>query len=98
MNYGNATDLLVQNNTNYWTSNDSEAYLKFDLSSITGPVSKAVLNLTPLWSSTGASSMTVGVQLLPDTADGWVEGSGGANYSGTGPITWMNCPMATDKS
>ena len=95
MNYGNATDLLVQNNTNSRTSNDSETYLKFDLSGITGSVSKAVLNLTPLALGTAASSMTVGVQLLSDAADGWVEGSGGANSSRSGPITWMNSPYGS---
>ena len=64
MNYGNTTDLLVQNNTNSRISNDSEAYLKFDLTGITGSVGRAVLNLTPLALGRAASSMTIGIQLL----------------------------------
>ena len=94
-NLGKTTDLLVQSSTSRSTSNDSEAYLKFDLSSITGPVSKAMLNLVPLGVGAAASSMTVGVQLLPDASDGWIEGSGGSNYSSTGAITWMNAPYGS---
>ena len=91
-NYGNAADLLVQNNTSRSTSTECDAYLKFDLSGVSGPVTKAVLNLTPLAVGAGASSITIGVQLLKDSDDGWVEGSGGTNRSWAGPITWMNSP------
>ena len=91
-NYGNAADLLVENSANHFTSNECDAYLKFDLTGISGPVTKAVLNLTPLAVGAGASSITIGVQLLKDGDDGWVEGSGGTNRSWTGPITWMNSP------
>jgi hypothetical protein len=91
-NYGGANNLLVQNDSNMFTPNDAESYLKFDLTSVSGTVSKAVLNLTPLSVGTAAKSMTVGVQLLSDSNDGWVEGTGGTNRSWTGPITWMNSP------
>ena len=91
-NYGNAADLLVENSANHFTSNECDAYLKFDLTGISGPVTKAILNLTPLAVGAGASSITIGVQLLKDGDDGWVEGSGGTNRNWAGPITWMNSP------
>ncbi len=91
-NYGNAADLLVENSANHFTGSECDAYLKFNLTGISAPVTKAVLNLTPLAVSTGASSITIGIQLLKDSDDGWVEGSGGNNQSWTGPITWMNSP------
>jgi hypothetical protein len=87
-NYGKATDLLLQSGTGV-RSTSTAAYLKFDLSSVSGSLSKAVLNLTPL-STTSASSVTIRIQLLKDSADGWVEGSGGTNRGSTGAITWAN--------
>ncbi|MCE5266809.1 MAG: hypothetical protein LLG00_02855 [Planctomycetaceae bacterium] len=91
-NYGNIGDLLVQNNTARGSASASDAYLKFDLSGISAPVTKAVLNLTPLAIKAGAGSVMIGVQLLRDNADAWVEGSGGTSRSSTGPITWYNSP------
>jgi hypothetical protein len=77
--------------------NRAQAYLKFDLNSIGGSISKAVLRLTPLATGRTASSMTMGVQLLKDADDAWVEGAGGKNSASTGPTTWLNAPDGSGK-
>jgi hypothetical protein len=92
-NYGTKTDLLLQRGGGF-NSAATAAYLKFDLSSMSGAVSSAVLNLTPL-SVNVASPVTIRVQLLADSADGWVEGIGGTNRSATGAITWANSAHGT---
>ncbi|MEN6449556.1 MAG: C2 family cysteine protease [Thermoguttaceae bacterium] len=90
-NYGTAGDLLVQSSSGRGGS-EADAYLKFDLSSISSSVTKAVLNLTPLAVAAGTSSVTIGVQLLKDGSDSWVEGVGGSSRSTTAGITWMSSP------
>ena len=47
-NYGTTTDLLVQNDSSPWTTNDAESYLRFSTAGVSGTISKAVLTLTPL--------------------------------------------------
>lgn len=94
-NYGNTADLLVQNDSRSYTSDDAESYLKFNLGSVNGTVAKAVLTLTPLAVGRSAANLTVGVQLLSDVDDSWVEGSGGTNTADTGPTTWYNSPYGT---
>jgi hypothetical protein len=89
-NYGNATDLLVARNGGF-NGGATAAYLKFDLAGVSGTVDKAVLNLTPI-SVSGNGSVTICIQLLRDSNDGWVEGTGGQNNKGTGPVTWANSP------
>jgi hypothetical protein len=89
-NYGSQTDLLVQR-AGQFAGYAKATYLKFDLSGVTGAVTKAVLNLTPI-SVTSSSRITIRVQLLADYNDGWVEGGGGGNRNRTGPITWSNAP------
>lgn len=91
-NFGQLTDLLVRSDSSA-RGFSSDAYLKFDLSNV-GTVSKAVLNLTPI-SVGSTSSVTFRIQLLKDTADGWVEGTGGTNRSMTGAITWANSPVGS---
>jgi hypothetical protein len=91
-NYGNTTDLLVQNDSHSWTTDDAESYLRFNLAGV-GAVSKAVLQLTPLSLGRSVSSLVIGIEALAAGDDtGWVEGSGGNNYSSSGPITWYNSP------
>lgn len=87
-NYGNKSDLLVATSSQS-RGTTATAYLKYDLSSVSGSVSQAILNLTAL-SVTSASSITIHIQLLQDSADGWIEGDGGTNRSSTGEITWAN--------
>jgi hypothetical protein len=87
-NYGRSTDLLVES-CNSLRGATMATYLKYDLSSVTGTISKATLNLTVL-SVSSSSSVTLYVQLLKDSADSWSEGSGGINRSATGAITWAN--------
>jgi hypothetical protein len=89
-NYGASGDLLVQAGSGF-RSATTTAYLKFDVSSVTGTMSKAVLNLTPL-STTSASSVTIRIQLLKDSADGWVEGAGGVVRKSSDGIAWANAP------
>lgn len=84
-NYGKTSDLLVQN----W-SGSSESYLKYDLSGVSGIVTKAVLNLRMLARSMNKSSLVISVQLLADAKDGWIEGTGGTNRKSNGAITWAN--------
>ncbi len=95
-NYGTTTDLLVQNDSSPWTTNDAESYLHFSTAGVSGTISKAVLTLTPLTLGRSAGSLLVGVQLLQAGADtSWVEGTGGTNYAATGPVTWYNSPSGT---
>ncbi len=87
-NYGQSANLLVQSSVNRNTCT-SVSYLKFDLSSVGGTASKAVLNLTSLAKSS-ASSATITIQLLRDSADAWVEGTGGTSRGSSNGITWSN--------
>jgi hypothetical protein len=92
-NYGAATGLLVQNDSNFYTADDAEAYLRFNTSGVSGTITKAVLTLTPLALGRSAGNLTVGVQLLQAGDDtSWVEGTGGTNYATSGPMTWYNSP------
>jgi hyaluronate lyase len=89
-NYGQTSDLLLQNSAGP-RGTTTAAYLKYDLSSVSGAVSKVVLNLTPT-SVTSASSVTLYIQLLKDSNDGWVEGTGGTVKNASSGITWSNSP------
>jgi hypothetical protein len=89
-NYGQTSDLLLQNSTGP-RSATTAAYLKYDLTSVSGAVSKVVLNLTPT-SVSSASSVTLYIQLLKDSNDGWVEGTGGTVKNASSGITWSNSP------
>ena len=93
-NFGNAGILGVAAQSSSQASNDAESYLKFNLGSINAPITKAVLRLMPRSVGKSVSSLTVGVQLLDDVDDGWVEGRGGTNAELTGPITWFNSPYS----
>ncbi len=92
-NYGKNADLLVQN----W-SGSTEAYLKYNLSNVTGTITNAYLNLRVLARSMSKSSLTLNVKLLADGNDTWVEGTGGTNRRSTGAITWANSPDGTGTS
>jgi len=96
-NYGTASDLLVQNASRSFTSASAKTYLKFDLSGISGTITKAVLQLTPLSTSKVGAPISIGVHLLADSGDGWVEGSGGTDSDATGAITWSNAPSGYGK-
>jgi hypothetical protein len=93
-NYGNSNYLLVQNDSASYVSDDAEAYLRFNTTSLgAAPVAKAILTLTPLALGRSAGNLTVGVQMLQAGDDtSWAEGSGGTNYATTGPATWYNTP------
>jgi hypothetical protein len=90
-NYGNATSLMVRNENG--NGNDREAYFRFDLSGLSGTVSSAKLQLTPVSVGSGAASTTFRIELV--AVDSWVEGNGGADNNPTGEITWNNRPPAT---
>jgi hypothetical protein len=92
-NYGNSTSLTVSVNavTGSWIM-ASDAYLRFDMTKISGTVSSAVLELTPLAQSTSNAKVSLAVYLVPDAGDGWVEGTGGWSFGGGGPMTWSNQP------
>jgi hypothetical protein len=89
VNYGQAPLLAAgcssQANSNY------QSCLKFDLGGASGTVSSAILNLTPLQSAGNLSKLTLRIQLLSDSADGWLE-SGASSRSSAGALTWSNCP------
>ncbi len=80
-NYGRSSDLMVQNQTG-----KSEAYLKYDISGISGAITKATLNLHVLSSKITSSAVVITVRLLADKNDGWIEGEKGDKN----PITWKN--------
>jgi autotransporter-associated beta strand protein len=82
-NYGGDVVLWVKNDPS--PSVDFQSYLKFDLTSIVTPVQSAYLTLTPAYLGSGAANMTVSVQLVPDSGDGWVQSG----------ITWNNRPLGT---
>jgi len=96
-NFGKVGGLLVANDSSATASNNAETFLKFNLSSIDAPITKAVLKLTPIGVGKSVSSLTLGVELLEDRDDGWVEGKGGSNTAMTGPITWFNSPFSLGK-
>jgi len=84
INYGNAATL----NLGYaWgqAANSRWAYLKFDLSSISGPITSASLQLNRI-ASTNTIKFPVGVFACTDTS--WQEGAGGAATSPEGGLTW----------
>jgi hypothetical protein len=96
-NYGNTNYLLVQNDSSPYTTDDAEAYLRFDTSKLGGAaIAKAVLTLTPVSLGRSASNLTLGVQMLQAGDDAsWVEGGGGTNYATTGPATYYDTPSGT---
>ncbi len=95
-NYGQVNVLLVQNDSSPGATNDAETYLRFNSSGLNGAVSKAMLTLTPILLGRSVGNLTIGVQILPAGSDtAWVEGSGGANYAATGPLTWYNAPSGS---
>ena len=96
-NYGSANYLLVQNDSSSYTADDAEAYLRFNTSSLSGAtIAKAILTLTPLVLGRSAGNLSVGVEMLKAGDDtSWSEGSGGLNFTTTGPATWYNTPIGT---
>lgn len=94
-NFGQSADLMVKNGI--VADNDFDAYLKFDLSEIDGPISSAILTLTPVAKGSRAASAQVRLRLVADARDGWLEGdeSGEINKDTTGPLTWHDRPTGT---
>jgi hypothetical protein len=90
-NFGGMPGLYVGTSANSNSANDFNTYLKFDLSKISGTITSAVLELTPLGGVVTSSSM---IDVL-DTNSSWTEGTGGYNPNSTGPITWNNAPAAS---
>ncbi len=76
LNYGTATALIVKEDTS--SDFDRKAFLRWDLSSVTGTVASAKIRLTPV--SVGTTGIETGVAV--STNDVWTE---------TG-ITWNNQP------
>lgn len=76
-NYGSAAVLDVKNESSGY---NRQAYLKFDLSQLQGPVVSAKLRLVPV--SAGASGFANQAELL--ASDSWTEGG----------LTWNNRPTA----
>jgi hypothetical protein len=76
INFGTATTLTVKEDTA--NDNDRKAYLRWDLSSVTGTIYQAKIRLTPV--SVGADNIETGVTV--STNDTWSEAG----------ITWNNQP------
>ncbi len=84
MNYGNAPTLTV----GYaWgqPANSRWVYLKFDLASISGPITSASLQLNRI-AATNTLKFPVGVFACADTS--WQEGTGGTATSPQGGLSW----------
>jgi hypothetical protein len=90
-NFGGSQALYVGTSSSTNGLNDYNTYLKFDLSKISGTITSAVLDLTPLNGFITPSSM---IEVL-DTSGSWTEGTSGYNPNSTGPITWNNAPPAS---
>jgi hypothetical protein len=75
-NFGTATNLIVQQSSS--TNNQQQAYLRWDLSGVSGKISQARVTLTPI--SVGANGIEQGVAVA--NANTWTE---------TG-VTWNNQP------
>lgn len=93
-NFGTATQLYVRNHTK--DGSDSESFLRFDLSGVTGQIESATLTLTP--KSIGSQMPSGGsfrIRLVDDSADGWIEGNGGTNNDPLHEIRWNNKPTGT---
>jgi hypothetical protein len=95
-NFGKLAYLAVRQDSN--PSYNCQSYLKFDLSSVTGSISSAMLTLTPVARGANYAAMTFRVRLLTDSADGWIEGAGGMNGAKSGPLTWNNRPGGAGNS
>ncbi|RMG38185.1 MAG: DNRLRE domain-containing protein, partial [Planctomycetota bacterium] len=93
-NYGRGRRLNVRNHAD--DNRDFEAFLRFDLSGISGTIESAVLKLTP--KAVGRHMAKGGefrIRLLADADDNWVEGNGGTNNKPVNEIRWDNKPTGT---
>jgi hypothetical protein len=93
-NYGAAAQLTVRNHSN--NVYDHQAFLRFDLTGVSGDLRSAVLKLTP--AAIGSQMKSIGefrVRLLADPADGWVEGNGGTDNKPARELRWNNKPTGT---
>jgi hypothetical protein len=93
VNYGNATRLIVKNDTR--DVYDCESYLRFDLTQNPGVVQSATLQLVPAYLGRDAARTNYRVRLLSDGLDGWVEGNGGKDNLPVGEIAWARRPVAS---
>jgi hypothetical protein len=90
-NFGSSTYMAVSKDA---SGNGCQSYVRFDMSSVSGTINSAVLDLTALQWSSNSSTSQLCIWLLPDAGDNWVEGTGGSNAQATGPVTWNNRPGA----
>ena len=82
-NFGASTYHQVRRSV--WSEYKGEAYLRFDYSTVTAEVTRAVLKLTPIYVAAGYEDVEFRVRLVDDTGDGWVEDS----------ITWADRPTGS---
>ena len=68
-------------------ANVYQSFMTFNTSGSNGLLSSAILDFDPRAVFGNLSHLTLQIQLLPDSADGWIE-------SGSAGITWNNRPAA----
>lgn len=91
-NYGGAPDLALKLGLPGDNFN-RETYIRFDLTSVTAPITTAKLRLYGTANTTGVSAAVYGL-ISPTTA--WTEGSG--NGTAVTGINWNNKPVASTTS
>ncbi len=77
---------------------ESQAVVRFDMSTITDTVDSAILTLTRLQSSSTNQNTALRIRLASDAADNWVEGTGGYSFRRVGAMTWTNRVQGTGLS
>ncbi|MDB2430229.1 DNRLRE domain-containing protein [bacterium] len=95
-NFGATTNILLKGGNG---STTRKGYLRFDLSSITGPITDASITLTVSTNNSGGgtplSGQTFNVDffgLTNESLDNWVEGNDGTDNSPLNEITYTNAP------
>lgn len=95
-NFGAVSSFVLKGGN---ASTTRKGYLRFDLSSIDGPITDAILTLTVATNNSGGSSPQPGQTfnvdvfgLTNESLDNWVEGDNGADNSPVDEITYGNAP------
>ena len=91
-NYGNVASLSVSRDAKKGT--ESQAFLRFNTSQVSGVVTSAVLKFTATQWTTNDKTVQLRIRMVADANDYWVEGSGGTNTAGSGALTYSNRPQA----
>lgn len=89
-NYGNSSMALVSYDAHGVAQQQS--YLRFGATPKGYNIASAKLNLTLLSLTKDVPGTQLRVRIVPDAADGWIEGKGGTNRGASGSLTWNNRP------